>query len=148
MDYKKRCRIIFGLQKKVSDYFRIIFGLFFDYKGLQKKSVGIIFGLFLDYKKSVRIILGLQKKVSDYFWITTDYFWITKKSVGLFFITVNGLGISVALGESTMSLQYPCGAGDSAFTQRGTKRRVYGWMGWDGWNIKSVLQISLYFLSI
>ena len=86
-DYKKRCRIIFGL---FSDYFLIT-------KDYKKKSVGIIFGLFLDYKKSVRIILGLQKKVSDYFLITTDYFWITKKSVGLFFITVNGLGISVAL---------------------------------------------------
>ena len=113
LDYK---RIIFGLQKKtwiiswitkkVSNYFRITkkgVGLFSDYFLITKDYKKKMSGLFLDYKKSVRIILGLQKKVSDYFWITTDYFWITKKSVGLFFITVNGLGISAAL---TLTVDY------------------------------------------
>ena len=44
----------------------------------------------------------------------------------------------------------PSGSSGSAFTQRGPKGRVYGWDGWDGMgqNIKSVLQISLYFVGM
>ena len=79
LDYKKSLGLFLGLQKKVSDYFRIT-----------KKGVGLFSDYFLitkDYRKKCLdyfwIIFGLQKKCPD-------YSWITKKGVGLF-LDYNGL---------------------------------------------------------